>query len=126
MEWLRNTITMKGARFITKHINGDLLDQEDKIRLEYGVDAIVNATALGAAELAADPKVYPLRGALIRVVNDGSRFPVVKEALCVSHDNTLAEDMEDIVFIVPRNDKVLILGGKSNICSGFVHGAYFS
>jgi len=111
MMWLRSTVASKGARFVTKRIHGDLLEEEDRLRLEYGVDIIVDAAALGAAELAVDPKVYPLRGALIRVVNDGSRFPIVKEALCVSHDDTAAEDMEDIVFIVPRNDNVLILGG---------------
>ncbi|KAF9021630.1 hypothetical protein BDZ89DRAFT_1137876 [Hymenopellis radicata] len=61
-------------------------------------------------ELAADASVYPLRGALIRVVNDGKAFPKVTEALAVTHDDTRGEN-EDIVFIVPRNDNTLILGG---------------
>jgi hypothetical protein len=112
MFWLHGVVAAKGARFITKRINGDLLSQEQKLLNQYRVDAIINATALGAGELAADPTVYPLRGALIRVVNDGSRFPQVKEALAVSHDDTRGDDIEDIVFIVPRNDRTLILGGK--------------
>ncbi|KAF8875165.1 hypothetical protein BD779DRAFT_1678369 [Infundibulicybe gibba] len=72
---------------------------------------IVNATGLGAYETAADHSVVPLRGALVRVINDGKRFPIVKEALCVSHDDTHGAEAEDIVFIVPRNDRTLILGG---------------
>jgi D-amino-acid oxidase len=125
MVWLRDTVTAKGGRLITKRIDGDLLAEEDKLRAQYGVDAIVNATALGAAELAADAKVYPLRGALIRVVNDGSRFPQVKEALCVSHDDTQGDDAEDIVFIVPRNNNVLILGGELYIPSIALFGLTF-
>lgn len=58
--------------------------------------------------LAADPTVYPLRGALIRVINDGTRFPKVTQALAVTFDES--RDQE-IVFIVPRNDNILILGG---------------
>ncbi len=44
--------------------------------------------------------------ALIRLVNDGKRFPKVTEALAVTHDNELSSEHEDIVFIVPRNDNV--------------------
>lgn len=58
--------------------------------------------------LAADPTVYPLRGALIRVINDGKKFPKVTQALGVTFD---AERGQEIVFIVPRNDNILILGG---------------
>lgn len=94
----------------TRRINGDLLDQEEQLLAEYGADAIVNATGLAGLELAGDASVYPLRGALIRVVNDGTKFPKVTEALAVTHDDTRGED-EDIVFIVPRNDNTLILGG---------------
>ncbi|KAL0947332.1 hypothetical protein HGRIS_013451 [Hohenbuehelia grisea] len=111
MAWLRHTVARKGARFVTARITGDLLAQEDKLLSKYGATAIINATGLSAYETASDKTVVPLRGALIRVINDGSRFPKVEEALCVSHDDTHGADAEDIVFIVPRNDKTLILGG---------------
>ncbi|KIY67306.1 FAD dependent oxidoreductase [Cylindrobasidium torrendii FP15055 ss-10] len=110
MNWLRFMLECKGAVMETRRINGDLLDQEQQLLAEYGADAIVNATGLAGLELAGDASVYPLRGALIRVVNDGSKFPRVTEALAVTHDDTRGED-EDIVFIVPRNDNILILGG---------------
>ncbi|KAF9018755.1 FAD dependent oxidoreductase [Hymenopellis radicata] len=110
MNWLRFVLVCKGAVMETRRINGDLLDQEEELLAEYGADAIVNATGLAGLELAGDASVYPLRGALIRVINDGKMFPKVTEALAVTHDDTRGED-EDIVFIVPRNDNTLILGG---------------
>ena len=83
--------------------------EEDALIAEYSADAIVNATGLSSDILAADPTVYPLRGALIRVINDGKRFPKVKEALAVTQGG--GKD-NGIVFIVPRNDRILILGGE--------------
>ncbi|KAF8877515.1 FAD dependent oxidoreductase [Infundibulicybe gibba] len=116
MVWLRSIVVAKGGKLITGRINGDLLQQEDRLLAKYGAQAIVNTTGLGAYETAADHTVFPLRGALIRVINDGKRFPIVKEALCVSHDDT--HEAEDIVFIVPRNDRTLILGG---LAQPYVH-----
>jgi D-amino-acid oxidase len=111
MTWLRFTVACRGGQFVTGRINGDLCDQEDTLLKTYGASAIVNATGLSGFELAGDKTVYPLRGALIRVVNDGSKFPRVTEALCVTHDDAHGA-VDDIVFIVPRNDRTLILGGE--------------
>ncbi|KZT65247.1 nucleotide-binding domain-containing protein [Daedalea quercina L-15889] len=110
MVWLRNLVSRKGATLITGRISGDLLTQERDLLDEYSCIAIVNATGLSAVELAGDETVYPLRGALIRVVNDGKRFPRVTEALAVGIDDAHKGEQE-LVFIVPRNDRVLILGG---------------
>lgn len=98
---------------MTERISGDLLDREDELMHTYDAQVIINATGLGGFELAADKTVYPLRGALIRVVNDGSKFPLVTEALVVAHDYEKRDDDGGIVFIVPRNDRTLILGGES-------------
>ncbi|KAF8993435.1 nucleotide-binding domain-containing protein [Cyathus striatus] len=111
MAWLTEFVASKGAKLITGRVYGDLIDSEERLLAKYHADIIVNATGLGAFELASDSTVYPLRGALIRVVNDGIKFPKIDEALCVSHDDTHEDDAEDIVFIVPRNDRTLILGG---------------
>ncbi|KAI0794974.1 FAD dependent oxidoreductase [Abortiporus biennis] len=111
MDWLRFLLTCKGAEFVTRKINGDLLSQEDDLLEEFDAEAIIHCTGLGGQELAGDKTVYPLRGALIRVVNDGTKFPKVKEALVVAHDYKKRDDDGGIVFIVPRNDNVLILGG---------------
>lgn len=95
----------KGASLVTKGISGDLLDIEDRLASEYGAVAIVNASGLNAFELAQDTTCYPLRGALIRVVNDGQQFTRVTESLAVTHDDSVG-NVDDIVFIVPRNDNV--------------------
>jgi len=108
MAWLMTLVRAKGARFVTETIHGDLFGQEDELREQFHADAIVNASGLASGELAGDETVYPLRGALIRVVNDGKAFPKVDKALAIAADAT--EDNE-IVFIVPRNDDILLLGG---------------
>jgi D-amino-acid oxidase len=73
---------------------------------EYLADAIVNATGIGARELA-DSSVYPLRGALIRVRNDGRAMPRITQAHCLSNDGS----SRGFIFIVPRGDDTLVLGG---------------
>lgn len=44
---------------------------------------------------------------MIRVINDGKDFPQVQSALAIAAD--VAHENE--VFIVPRNDKILVIGG---------------
>jgi D-amino-acid oxidase len=53
--------------------------------------------------------MYPLRGALVRAINDGSRMPKVDEAHCVPHPEGSTD--QDMVFIVPRGESMLLLGG---------------
>lgn len=110
MEWLMQLVASKGARFVTEEIREDLLLIEDSLCARFCADAIVNCTGLGSAKVANDASCYPLRGAMIRVINDGKDFPKVKSALAVSADAALDREM---VFIVPRNDNILYLGGMS-------------
>jgi len=85
------------------------LDQEDGLRAEFNVEAIINATGLSGTELAGDTTCYPIRGGLIRVINDGSDFPKLDHALTITAD--AVHDSSEIVFIVPRNDNILLIGG---------------
>lgn len=110
MEWLMQLVEAKGASFVTEEIQEDLLLIEDSLRARFCADAIVNCTGLGSATVANDASCYPLRGAMIRVMNDGKDFPKVKAALAVSAD---AASDNEMVFIVPRNDNILYLGGMS-------------
>lgn len=110
MEWLMQLVEAKGASFVTEEIQEDLLLIEDSLRARFCADAIVNCTGLGSATAANDASCYPLRGAMIRVMNDGKEFPKVKSALAVSPD---AASDNEMVFIVPRNDNILYLGGMS-------------
>ncbi|CAN8098319.1 unnamed protein product [Discula destructiva] len=109
MVWLMSLVLNKGASTITEAISGDLVDQEDSLRARFGADAIVNATGLAGTELAGDLSCYPIRGALIRVINDGKDFPKVESALTITAD--AVHDSNEIVFLVPRNDNILLIGG---------------
>ncbi|KAH7032386.1 nucleotide-binding domain-containing protein [Macrophomina phaseolina] len=109
MAFLKDLVTSKGVTLITDTLHGDLFAQEHALRQHYRADAIVNATGLAGTELAGDASCYPIRGALIRVVNDGRAFPKVEAALTITAD--AVHDAGEIVFLVPRNDAVLLIGG---------------
>ncbi|KAF9889234.1 hypothetical protein FE257_007547 [Aspergillus nanangensis] len=109
MQWLMDLVKAKGAVMITDTINSDLLYQEETLRRRFRADVIINATGLAGVDLAGDKSCYPLRGALIRVLNDGTHFPKVEAALTISAD--AAHSTNEIIFLVPRNDNILLIGG---------------
>jgi glycine/D-amino acid oxidase-like deaminating enzyme len=108
MSFLLSLVRSKGCALITHTVSGDLFYQEQALREAFSADVIVNCSGLASLELASDKSCYPLRGALLRVINDGRDFPKVESALAVAKD--VGGDGE-IVFIVPRNDNILLLGG---------------
>lgn len=108
MEWLMVMVQSKGAVFHTETIDSDLFAQEEGLLKRFSADAIINCTGLSAFSLADDKSCYPLRGALIRVLNDGTDFPKVNSSLAITAD--VSKDNE-LVFIVPRNDDILLIGG---------------
>lgn len=109
MAWLMQLVRAKGATMVTGTLHGDLLEQEASLRHRFGADIIVNATGLAGTELAGDLSCYPIRGGLLRVINDGVDFPKVEAALTISAD--AAHSKQEIVFLVPRNDNILLIGG---------------
>ena len=66
---------------VTETIQRDLLLEEADLTERFGADCIINCTGLQGQTLAGDETVYPIRGGLIRVLNDGKKFPKVKAAL---------------------------------------------
>ncbi|KAI1656295.1 FAD dependent oxidoreductase [Daldinia decipiens] len=109
MVWLTELVESKGANLVTETIRHDLVEIEDTLRARFEADAIVNCTGLQAQELAGDESVYPIRGGLIRVINDGTDFPKVDAALTITAD--AAHSANEIIFLVPRNDNILLIGG---------------
>jgi D-amino-acid oxidase len=107
MTWLLHQVKLVGTRVIQAKLEGDLRPQEQQLKREFGADVIVNCAGLGSRELASDP-MFPLRGALVRLVNDGKDFPKITRSYCVSHDDVTSD--QGIVFIVPRGENRLILG----------------
>ena len=124
MKFLLDLLQSKGVVTLSETVDGDLWENEGKLLETYRADAIVNASGLGARELASDSTVHPARGGLLRVMNDGQDFEKVTFATVVNKAektdfNKLKKKQKkeqkdkedcDIVFIVPRNDDILILG----------------
>ena len=108
MSWLLHQLQAAGCVVLTQRIDGNLRAQEDQLKRRFGVDAIVNCSGLGARELAQDDDVYPLRGALIRVKNDGNCTPRISESHSVPQET---ESEPGMVFIIPRGKNMLLLGG---------------
>ncbi|KAI1452277.1 FAD dependent oxidoreductase [Annulohypoxylon moriforme] len=109
MVWLTELVEQKGAELVTETIHDDLVEIEDSLRARFEADVIINCSGLQAQELAGDESVYPIRGGLIRVINDGSDFPKVDAALTITAD--AAHSANEIIFLVPRNDNILLIGG---------------
>ena len=107
--WLARQADAAGVTVARRSIRGPLVEQEDKLLAEYGAELIVNCSGLGARELACDPTVEPHRGALLRVVNDGTTMSRVTAAHAVANDTST--DNQDMVFIIPRGANRLLLGG---------------
>ncbi|KAL2818154.1 FAD dependent oxidoreductase [Aspergillus cavernicola] len=115
MDWLTKLVQEKGAILTTKTITGDIFTQEPDLRQHFNADAIVNATGLGALDLAGDKACYPIRGALLRLINDGTDFPKINAAMAVPAGTRAGTDpsfpSNEIVFLVPRSDNILVVGG---------------
>lgn len=109
MGWLMQLVERKGAVLVTETITSDLLNVEAGLRARFDADVIVNCTGLQGQVLAGDDSAYPIRGGLIRVINDGSDFPKVEAALTITAN--AAHSSNEIVFLVPRNDEILLIGG---------------
>jgi D-amino-acid oxidase len=108
MAWLLQSVRSAGCKIVERKIAAPLLERHEELLAEFAAKAIVNCTGLGARELG-DDAVYPLRGAVIRVRNDGRAVPRITQAHCVSHDGVSRDP--GFVFIVPRSSDRLILGG---------------
>lgn len=107
----------KGADFTIRTLEGRLIDQEADLLTKYKANAIVNATGLGAGELADDKNIYPLRGAMIRVLNNGQHIPKLTTALAVSaHAEGQTETKCAPEFHFPRTADPDDVTDSSSLC----------
>lgn len=109
MDWLLKRAINLGINIENRKISGNLLNQEKSLKAEFGADVIVNCSGLGSIELATDNTMYPLRGALVRVHNNGKTIPRVLKSYCISFDDSTSE--QNMIYIIPRGDNILLLGG---------------
>ncbi len=90
LRWLTNVLSGLGGTLTTAEI-GELADVDG--------DVVVNCSGLGAAELAGDSTVYPIRGQVVAVANPGIRDGVADES-----------DIDRVAYVYPRSQEI-ILGG---------------
>lgn len=69
MSYLMALVQSKGAVLETRPFKGLIRDYGEKLLQEHNPHAIINASGLGAKELAGDDDVYPVRGAIKRIEN---------------------------------------------------------
>lgn len=112
MQWLRNELVVAGCRFEQRKLTQPLVDAEQSLCTEYDACAIVNCSGLGSIELAGDP-MKPLRGALIRVRNDGTTMPRITAAHCIANDEAVSH--QQMIYIIPRGSDYLLLGGIAEL-----------
>ncbi len=108
LPWLLKRALNLGIKIENRKISGNVLKQEKSLKVEFGADVIVNCTSLGSIELASDDTMYPLRGALVRVHNDGKTIPRILKSYCMSFDDSTSN--QDMIYIIPRGDNMLLLG----------------
>lgn len=109
MTWLLERVLGVGSVLVTGRIEGSLSERAADLRRDYRADVIVNCAGLGASRLADDDTVFPLRGALLHVVNDGVHAPRIRSAHAFAYDD--GEGRQNMVFIVPHGEDRLVLGG---------------
>ncbi|WTW93494.1 FAD-binding oxidoreductase [Streptomycetaceae bacterium NBC_01309] len=109
LQWLLDRVRRAGCVLVTRRIGGCLSERAPELRASYGADVVVNCSGLGALRLADDNLVFPLRGALLHVVNDGRRTPRITSAHAMAYEESLGH--QNMVFIVPRGRDTLVLGG---------------
>ena len=119
MVFLMSLLRNKGAEMVTRRLTGNLGTIGWDLKLEYEADAIVNATGLGARELANDTDVFPVRGAIKRINNENDDdFKNIRDAYLVPFQKDKNLEPSKTIFIVPRNDETLIVG---SIIQRFTH-----
>jgi glycine/D-amino acid oxidase-like deaminating enzyme len=107
MGWLLEQARARGVVFVKERIAGNLVEIEDDLLARFEASAIVNCAGLGALSISGDSSMYPLRGALVRLV-DHDR--VLEAAHCMTRINAATPE-QSLVFIVPRGREGVVLGG---------------
>ncbi|KAH6647124.1 FAD dependent oxidoreductase [Truncatella angustata] len=110
LEHIMHLVRSKGARSVTESIEQDLNDIEESLLARFPAHVVVNATGLDSKVVAGDTTVSPIRGALLRFVNDWVGYPKVDRALTAPSPDL---NKDQFIFLVPRNDDTLVMGGVS-------------
>jgi D-amino-acid oxidase len=108
LSWLLGEVRRAGCQVVEGQVAGSQGEWAQALAGQYGAQALVNCTGLGARALG-DGAVFPVRGALVRVRNDGRAMPRLTQAHCVSNNGSGAD--RGFLFVVPRGQDTVVLGG---------------
>lgn len=116
MAFLMSLVSNKGAEMETVKV--ERLTSAELAKLGYKPDGVINATGLGARTLdvgdkdAGDNDVYPVRGGIKRIDNtENDAFTPINEAYLVpAQKDPITKEPTSVVFLVPRDDDILIVG----------------
>lgn len=107
LTWLLSEVRSAGSAVVLRRVEGALRSEARGLKREFHADTVINCAGLGAQELADDP-MYPVRGAMVRLVNDGARIPRITQAHCLSPDGVTKDD--EIAIVLPRGEDRIVLG----------------
>lgn len=107
LAWLLERVRAAGIEIVADKIEGNLVENEEALLRRFGAAAVVNCAGLGALAISGDTSMYPLRGALVRLVDERR---VITAAHCISRANAPTPE-QNIIFIVPRGPAGVVLGG---------------
>ncbi|KAB8272564.1 hypothetical protein BDV30DRAFT_227289 [Aspergillus minisclerotigenes] len=108
MAFLMRLVQSKGVVLEAREIIGDLRLHEQELLSDYHADIIVNASGIGARELATDSQIFPVRGA-VKKIRRPEGYPADHAFLLpaqMNHDGSVSKT----AFIVPRSDDTLVVG----------------
>ncbi|KAK9710228.1 hypothetical protein K7432_008566 [Basidiobolus ranarum] len=121
LAWLKRNIEELGVRLLKFEVTGNLLNEGENLLNMFQADVLVNCTGLASVSLCHDTELVPIRTTLLHSRNDGVRFPMIKSCISVyKHVGARSEErsryeIERTIFLIPRNDKALIMGDNSQM-----------
>jgi D-amino-acid oxidase len=115
LNWLFGVVSSHPkTKIVIKRVSGHISDLADDLLREYNADIIINCTGLGSSQLADDPSVYGVRGGLVYVDNSSTSLEKITQAHCTSLART-DKDIGYFIFILPRAENLLVLGGVAEV-----------
>lgn len=115
LAWLLSLIdSCKNSLIVSRRIDGSISAIAKDLLDEFDAQLIINCSGLGSLQLANDLTVFGVRGGLIYVDNSGRHSKQINQAHCTSLSELgLSEGY--FIFILPRGEKYLVLGGVAEV-----------
>ena len=115
LDWLASIVTTHNqSHIVERKIEGSLSESARDLLDEHDAELIVNCSGLGSIELVEDHTVFGARGGLVYVDNSGEYSKQITQAHCTSLSE-LGLNEGFFIFILPRSENRLVLGGIAEV-----------